>query len=369
MAKKWTSFLKPDTTPTEKKEVSQDIDLSSILEDNEDIQQLLQEKEALEEALKNTPGTKKEGEGDPRFRESEIIPITTKKKLEKKWSQNREELLKKKKEEGKQKDLWEKNRNLKKAKLSEKPKRKKPLKIRPKKKKEEKPLRTKKEASLPPKRRVHKKTNQKEIENWLKQRLKKGIEESTKKKEAQAWLQKQEKVLDSSKKQLIQKKKEVQNWVEKQGEIKEKSLENLKNKQLENSITEKLKKPADTVYAYLDQKKKKKPTLKELGVGFQKVYKKKQQVLKKPNLEKSWEELLDKRREVVSQSKKSKKEMDQKMKIVTTVAKDIWEKRDLLKKERIQEAIAEKKELLRAEAKKQAKAQERKQNKKNDRFF
>ena len=134
-------------------------------------------------------------------------------------------------------------------------------------------------------------------------------------------------------------------------------------------VPEKLKKPIDTVYGYLDQKKKKKPTLKELSVDFQKVYKKKQEVLKKPSLEKSWEELLDKKREVVSQTKKSKKEIDQKMKIVTTVAKDIWEKRDLLKKERIKEALAEKKELLRAEAKKQAKAQERKQKKKDDRFF
>ncbi len=368
MAKKWTSFLKPDTTPDKKKEVSQDIDLSSILEDNEDIQQLLQEKKALEEALKNTPGTKKEGEGDPRFRESEITPITTKKKLEKKWSQNREELLKKKKEKEKQKDLWEKKRNLKKAKLSEKTKKKEPLKIRSKKKKKEAPLRKKKETPAPPKRRVHKKTSQKEIEDWLKQRLKKGVEESAIKKEAEAWLQKQEKVLDSSKEQLIQKKKEAQNWIEKQEKIKEKALESLKNKQLENSIPEKLKKPVDTVYAYLDQKKKKKPTLKDLSTNFQRVYKKKQDVLKNPNLEKSWEELLDKRREVVSQSKKSKKEIDQKMKIVTTVAKDIWEKRDLLKKERIQEALAEKKELLRAEAKKQAKAQERKQKKKDDRF-
>lgn len=369
MAKKWTSFLKPDTPPTEKKNVSQDLDLSSILEDNEDIQQLLQEKEALEKALKNTPGTKKEGDSDARFRESEIIPIATKKKLEKKWTQNREELLKKKKEEEKQQDLWEKKRNLKKAKRSEEPIQKKPLKVQAKRQKKETPLKKKKETSIEPKKRVPKKTNQKEIENWLAQRLKKGLEESTKKKEAEAWLQKQQKVIDSSKKQLLQKKKEVQSWAEKQEKIKEKALESLKNKQLENSIPERLKKPVDTVYSYLDQKKKKKPTLKKLSVDFQKVYKKKQEVLKKPHLEKSWEELLDKRREAVSQSKKSKKEVDEKMKIVTTVAKDIWEKRDLLKKERLQEALAQKKELMREEAKKQAKAQERKQKKKDDRFF
>jgi len=75
MAKKWTSFLKnnPSKNTIKEQEVPS-LNFEDILKENEDIQTLLKEKEELEHALKNAPGTQKKEAGDPRFRESEIIP-------------------------------------------------------------------------------------------------------------------------------------------------------------------------------------------------------------------------------------------------------------------------------------------------------
>jgi len=46
---------------------------------------------------------------------------------------------------------------------------------------------------------------------------------------------------------------------------------------------------------------------------------------KKPDIKKSWGDILDKKREAVSQTKKHKKEIERKMNVAPKIAKGLWE--------------------------------------------
>ncbi|WP_299675064.1 hypothetical protein [uncultured Dokdonia sp.] len=368
MAKKWTSFLK-DTTPKHKtkEQKATSLDFEDILKDHEDIQALLKEKEQLEHALKNAPGTQKKDAGDSRFRESEIIPISKKKKDEKKWADNRASLLEKKKKEKKEAAAWEK-KHAKKPTVT-KPKRKR---VAPVSKKEttrkKRPVNKKDSSFSKPKNRVHKKHTKNDIEQWLKERLETNKVIKEKKQEAQQWLSKREQTTQRSLAQLKEQKETVSKWIQKQETTKQKALDILKDKRVQEAIPKRIKKPVEDAYAYLDSKNKK-GAIHKLTVDIKKVVSKKEMPFKKPDIKKNWGDILDKKRDAVSQTKKHKKEIERKMNVAPKIAKGLWEKRDLLKKERLKEALALKKEELKAEARKQARAQERKQQKKDDRFF
>lgn len=365
MAKKWTSFLKSDTSKDNAQEQDNpSLDFEKILKENEDINALLKEKEQLEHALKNAPGTQKRDAGDPRFRESEIIPISKRKKEEKEWSDKRASLLKKKQQEKQEAAAWEKKRS------------KKPTIARPPKKqvdavsqKETTRPRKKKDTSVvKPTNRRRKKNTKNDIEQWLKERVEASKVIQEKKQEAQQWLSKREQTTQRSLQQIKEQKETVSKWLQKQEATKQKALETLKDKRVQEVIPKGIKKPVEDAYAYLDAKNKK-SAIDKLTVDIKKVVSKKEMPFKKPDIKKNWGDILDKKREAVSQTKKHKKEIERKMNVAPKIAKDLWEKRDLLKKERLKEALALKKEELKAEARKQARAQERKQQKKDDRFF
>jgi len=236
MAKKWTSFLKDSVSEQE----TPSLDFEEILKDNEDIQALLKEKQQLEEALKNAPGTQTKEEVDPRFRESEIIPISKKRKEEKKWSDQREARLKKKKQEKKEARDWEKKR----LKKSTSPRIEKTIR-----KKSEHPVKKEKQKKRPtakkdvfiskprPRKRSHKKVVKNDIEDWLKKRVASSKVIQDKKQETQEWLAKKQKSLERSTQEIKEEKDKTSNWLDKQEKIKQKALEALKEKRLQEALT------------------------------------------------------------------------------------------------------------------------------------
>ena len=203
MAKKWTSFLKEGTAKDSQNELEKpSLDFEEILKENEGIKNLFKEKEELEQALKNASATQGK-EVDPRFRESEIIPISKKKKQEKKWSQKRDTLAKKKREKKKEEARWEKKRT-EKTKVS-----------RAKKKGANDPIR-KNTAVQKRTKRSHKKNTKNETAQWLEDRgaaLKVFQEE---KQQVQKWLANRERQLLRSKEQLRKEKERTEKWLQKQ---------------------------------------------------------------------------------------------------------------------------------------------------------
>jgi len=368
MAKKWTSFLKSDTSKNNAKEQENpSLNFEEILKENEDISALLKEKEQLEHALKNAPGTQKKDAGDPRFRESEIIPISKRKQLEKKWSDKRASLLKKKQQEKKEADAWEKKRS-KKPTIARSPKKQVDTVSKKETSRKKRPVKKKDASVLKPTSRIRRKNTKNDIEQWLKERVETSKAIQEKKQDAQQWLSKREQTTQRSLQQIKEQKETVSKWIQKQEATKQKALELLKDKRVQEAIPKSIKKPVEDAYAYLDAKNKK-SAIDKLTVDIKKVVSKKEMPFKKPDIKKSWGDILDKKREAVSQTKKHKKEIERKMNVAPKIAKGLWEKRDLLKKERLKEALALKKKELKAEARKQARAQERKQQKKDDRFF